>query len=277
LATFDAARLVKANLSAALYNRRWICPSLRGEIAMPSEIVTYEGGGLTLQSHLFVPDAPGASAGGKAAGVLVFPEAFGLNDHAKERAERLAKMGYVAMACDIHGKGEMIDDLPQAMARLQPLYDDPLRLRAIAVAALQTLVARPGAAADKIAAIGFCFGGTMALELARSGAAIKSAVGFHSGLKTKAPAKAGDIKASILTCIGADDAFIPPAERAAFEAEMRTSGADWQMHLYGNTVHSFTSRNAAKRQMPDVIRYDATADARSWASMLALFTETMAG
>lgn len=237
---------------------------------MQSEIVTYQGSGLTLQSHLFLPETQG-----KKAGVLVFPEAFGLNDQAKERAERLAKDGYVAMACDIHGNGELIADLGPALDRLQPLYNDAARLRGIAVAALQALMARPDVDAGKVAAIGFCFGGTVALELARSGAAIKAAVGFHSGLKTKAPAKAGDIKASILACIGADDPFIPPEERTNFEAEMRSSGADWQMHLYGNTVHSFTSRDAAKRQKPEAIRYDTKADARSWASMQALFAEVM--
>ncbi len=128
----------------------------------------------------------------------------------------------------------------------------------------------------RIAAIGFCFGGTMALELARSGAEVKAVVGFHSGLATNAPkTDAKAIKASVLVCIGADDPMIPPEQRAAFEAEMRDAGVDWQMHLYGNTVHSFTNPGAAKRNMPDAIRYSPEADARSWTSMQDLFSETL--
>jgi len=231
---------------------------------MAREIVTYQGSGLTLKSELFLP-----TANPKKIGVLVFPEAFGLNDNAREKAERLAGLGYVALA----GQGELIDDLEQALKRLQPLYDSADHMRGVGLGALQALAARPEVDPTEIAAIGFCFGGTMSLELARGGAAIKAAVGFHSGLKTKAPAKPGAVKARVLACIGADDPFIPQEDRSKFEAEMRASGADWQIHYYGRTVHSFTSRNAAKRQMPEAIRYDAAADSRSWASMLALFDE----
>jgi dienelactone hydrolase len=130
--------------------------------------------------------------------------------------------------------------------------------------------------AARIASIGFCFGGTMSLELARSGAALKAVVGFHSGLATSAPStEANAIKARILVCIGADDPMIPPEQRAAFEDEMRRAGADWQMHLYGNTVHSFTNPEAAKRNMPDAIRYSREADKRSWAALQELFSETL--
>ena len=117
----------------------------------------------------------------------------------------------------------------------------------------------------------------MSLELARSGADLKAVVGFHSGLATSAPkTEAGTIKPRILVCIGADDPMIPPEQRAAFEAEMREAGVDWQMHLYGNTVHSFTNPEAARRGMPEAIRYGAEADARSWASLQELFSETLA-
>ena len=116
----------------------------------------------------------------------------------------------------------------------------------------------------------------MSLELARSGAALKAVVGFHSGLATSAPStKTEAMKARILVCIGADDPMIPPEQRAAFETEMRDAGADWQMHLYGNTVHSFTNPEAAKRDMPDAIRYSPDADRRSWAALRELFSETL--
>ena len=116
----------------------------------------------------------------------------------------------------------------------------------------------------------------MALELARGGAAIKAVVGFHSGLATAAPrTDAKSIRAKILVCIGADDPLIPPEQRATFETEMRDAGVDWQMHLYGGTVHSFTNREAAKRNKPEAIRYSAAADARSWAAMAELFGTTL--
>ena len=239
---------------------------------MRRERLTYEADGLTLRSELFVADGAG-----RRPGVLVFPEAFGLGDHALGRAERLAGMGYVALACDLHGDGLLVDDLATAIELLQPMYADPAKTRARAAAGLAALCARPEVDPSRIAAIGFCFGGTMALELARSGAAIQAVVGFHSGLRTVAPAAAGAIAARILVCIGADDPFIPPEQRADFEAEMRAADADWQMHLYGGTVHSFTNRAAAKVGKPDAVRYDALADARSWAAMEALFGETLRG
>ncbi len=116
----------------------------------------------------------------------------------------------------------------------------------------------------------------MSLELARSGANLRAVVGFHSGLATGAPkSDAKNIRARILVCIGADDPMIPPDQRAAFETEMREAGVDWQMHLYGDTVHSFTNPEAARRNMPEAIRYSAEADARSWAALQQLFSETL--
>jgi dienelactone hydrolase len=139
---------------------------------------------------------------------------------------------------------------------------------------LQALTARPEVDAARVAAIGFCF--PMPLELARSGADLRAVVGFHTGLTTNAPrSDARAIKARILVCVGADDPFIPPDHRAAFESEMRDAGVDWQMHVYGRTVHSYTNQEAAKRNMPDAIRYSPEADARSWASLLELFSETL--
>lgn len=118
----------------------------------------------------------------------------------------------------------------------------------------------------------------MSLELARSGARVAVVVGFHSGLGTAAPkTDAKAIKARVLVCIGGGDPMIPAEQRAAFEAEMREAGVDWQMHLYGKTVHSFTNQAAAVRNMPDAIRYSAEADARSWAAMQQMFAETLAG
>ena len=236
---------------------------------MHQEAVTYEADGLVMESQLFFEPAPG-----RRPGVLVFPEAFGLGDHVVERARRLATLGYIALACDLHGSGRFVDDLPEAMGLLQPLFDDPSRTRARASGALQTLVAREEVNAARVAAIGFCF--PMPLELARSGADLRAVVGFHTSLATKAPrTDARAIKARVLVCIGADDPFIPPDQRTAFEAEMRDAGVDWEMHLYGRTVHSFTNPEAGRRNRPDAIRYSAEADARSWASMRDMFSEVL--
>ena len=117
----------------------------------------------------------------------------------------------------------------------------------------------------------------MALELARSGADIKAVVGFHSGLATVAPkTDAKSIKASVLVCIGGDDPFIPVQQRAEFEEEMRDGGVDWQMNVYGKTVHSFTNPEAARAKRPDAVRYNADSDRRSWGSMQDWFIETLA-
>ncbi|HEY4042301.1 MAG TPA: dienelactone hydrolase family protein [Rhodopila sp.] len=238
---------------------------------MRHETLTYQADGLTMQSQLFFEPASGRHAG-----VLVFPEAFGLGSHATSRAERLAKLGYVALACDLHGNGRVVDDLQEAIGLLQPLLADAKRTRARASGGLKALTARAEVDATRVASIGFCFGGTMSLELARAGEDLKAVVGFHSGLAASPPkSDAKSIKPRVLVCIGADDPMIPPEQRLAFETEMREAGVDWQMHLYGGTVHSFTNPEAAQRNMPDAIRYSAEADARSWASMQELFSETL--
>jgi len=239
---------------------------------MRREILVYTADGLTMKSELFFE-----SGGAPRPGVLVFPEAYGLNRHALERAERLAALGYVALACDLHGEALVVEDLGVSIAMLDPLYADPSKTRARAAGGLTALAARPEVDAARIGAIGFCFGGTMALELARSGADIKAVVGFHSGLGTVAPkTDAKAIKAKILVCIGGDDPFIPLEQRATFESEMRDAGVDWQMNVYGNTVHSFTNPTAANAKRPDSVRYNAEADHRSWTAMRNLFTEAFA-
>ncbi|HLZ67163.1 MAG TPA: dienelactone hydrolase family protein [Aliidongia sp.] len=208
---------------------------------MHQETLIYQADGLTMRSRLWFEPTSSPRAG-----VLVFPEAFGLDEHAVERAERLAALGYATLACDLHGEGRVVGALQEAMALLQPLFDDPSRTRARATGSLLALAARPEVDAARIAAISFCF--PMALELARSGADIRAAVGFHTGLGTKAPtAVAGAIKARVLVCIGADDPFIPAGQRAEFETEMRDADANWEMQLYGGAVHSFTNRTAATR------------------------------
>ncbi len=240
--------------------------------AMQTQSVQYQADGLAMLGHL----AFDASHEGKRPGILVFPEAFGLGKHAISRAERLASLGYVALACDLHGGQYLTKGLEEALGLLAPLRADPAKIRARAKGGLDALLARPEVDPGKIGAIGFCFGGTMALELGRGGADVGAIVGFHSGLATAAPQDAKNIKGKVLVCIGADDPGIDAAQRGAFEQEMRAGGVNWQMSLYGGVKHSFTNPEADKLGRPEFAAYDAQTDKRSWAEMLALFDEVFA-
>jgi dienelactone hydrolase len=236
---------------------------------MTGDLLRYDADGLSMVSNLYLP----SNLSSPRPGVLVFPEAFGLGDHARSKAEKLAELGYVALACDIHGDGKTITDMEEVMGVVGALKANPERIRERAGGALAALCARSEVDITSVAAIGFCLGGTISLELARSGADIKGVVGFHSGLATTRRDDAPNIRARVVVCIGADDPGIQPDERAAFEQEMRSGGVDWQMHVYGGVVHSFTNREAAKLGLPDFARYDEKADTRSWATMLGLFDE----
>ena len=153
------------------------------------------------------------------------------------------------------------------------MIGDPGRIRALGHAGLSVLLASDRVDADRVAAIGFCFGGTMVLELARDGADLRAVVGFHSGLSTPRPDDASNIRAKVLVCIGTEDPLITPEERAAFEAEMRAGGVDWRMNLYGGAAHSFTNPDAHLAGFPGIEYHEPTA-ARSWRAMLDLFDET---
>ena len=238
---------------------------------MHSEILVYEADGLTMHGQLF--HDPSVSE--QQPGVLVFPEAFGLGEHAMGRAERLARLGFVALASDLHGERKVHDDFPTIIGLLEGLKGDPQRVRSRASGALAALRSRPEVDPGRIFAIGYCFGGTMALEMARAGEPIAGAVCFHSGLTPIGVQAAPAIAAKLLVCVGADDPSIDQAQRNAFEQEMRAAKADWQMHVYGGVVHSFTSPDADARGAPDFARYDAHADSRSWAAMLAFFEEIL--
>ena len=240
---------------------------------MKTETLSYQADGLTMVGQLYWDE----STAERRPGILVFPEAFGLGDHARSRAERLACLGYIALACDLHGDGRVLSSLEEVMPALDAIRTDPARIRARAGGGLAALRSRAEVDPRRIAAIGYCFGGTMSLELARGGAEIAGVVGFHSGLATVAPQDAKNIKGKVLACIGADDPAIPPEQRAEFEAEMRAGGVDWRMNLYGGVVHSFTNPDADKLGRPEFARYDAKADARSWTEMRAFFDEIFAG
>jgi dienelactone hydrolase len=237
---------------------------------MHTENIEYRIGGQRFVGHLAVDR--GRPRGRP--GVLLCHEGPGLSENARVRANRLAALGYVAFALDYIGEGRTIprDELK---ARLGPLMADPLRTRALGRAGLDILKAQPEVDASRMAAIGFCFGGTMALELARGGEDLRAVLGFHAGLATSRPQDAGSIRASVLVCIGAEDPMIPPDQRAAFEAEMRAGGvADWRLYLYGAAAHGFTNRSAGLAGIAG-LEYHALTDERTWRIMLDFFEERL--
>ena len=234
--------------------------------------IEYQDGALKMRGLLAYDDAQT----GKRPGILVVHEAWGLGEHAMERAKMLAKAGYVALAADMYGDRRLASDLPQAMELIGELRTDPNKLRQRAKSALAALKAQPNVDGSRLAAIGFCFGGTTVLELARCGADVKGVVSFHGGLQTGAPAVPGAVTPKVLVCTGADDPMIPPAQVTEFEDEMRNAGADWQVIAYGNTVHSFTNPDAGKTVKLDGVAYNAQTDKRSWAAMRSFFDEIFA-
>jgi dienelactone hydrolase len=187
-----------------------------------------------------------------------------------------ATVAYAAFALDYHGGGTVLADMPQMMSRINGWLVDPTGIRVRVAKALEVLQSQPDVDGARIGCMGYCFGGTAVLELARSGASIAATVGFHSGLKTARPADAAQIKGRVLVCLGADDPLIPVAERNAFEEEMRRGGVDWQMHVYGGAQHSFTTPGIDARAEAaglQGMKYHAEADRCSWRAMLGTFAD----
>jgi dienelactone hydrolase len=213
------------------------------------------------------------TAHGTRPGVLVFHEGLGLGDFAMARARMLAELGYVALAADMFGDRRQARNLREVADLVGGLRNEPQTLRARGRAALATLAALPQVDAKRLAAIGFCFGGSVVLELARDGADLAAVVSFHGVLTTKAPAVSGNVKARVLVCTGADDPLAPPEQVRAFEDEMRAAQVrDWQVISYGNTLHGFTNPAADGSMMRTAV-YSEQADRRSWAAMRGLLEE----
>jgi dienelactone hydrolase len=232
----------------------------------------YQHSGTTCQGYWAVDDAKS----GKRPGILVAHEWSGLGDYVKKRCDMLAEMGYVAFAADIFGKGNRAKSYPECEQISKPYYEDRQLTRGRAVAALDCLKNHPLVDAAKIAAIGYCFGGIVVLELARSGADVKGSVAFHGQLSTPNPADAKNIKGKVLILHGAIDPVVPPAEVAAFEKEMEDAKVDWQLVAYGGAMHTFTNWNLPATPPPGMpAAYNEKADKRSWQAMKNFFAETI--
>ncbi|GFO57230.1 dienelactone hydrolase [Geomonas sp. Red276] len=239
------------------------------EAKMITKTVDYRQGDTTLEGFLAYDD----SFKGKRPGVLVIHEWTGVTSYEKGRCEQLAKLGYVAFAADIYGKGVRPSN-PQEAAREAGKYrsEDRSLLRARAAAGLEKLAGFKNVNPKKLAAMGYCFGGTATLELARSGADLLGTVSFHGGLDTPNPADAKNIKGRVLALHGGDDPLVPADKVAAFQKEMRDAKVDWEMNIYGGAVHSFTNPKSGNDPSKGVA-YNEKADHRSWEAMKLFFKE----
>lgn len=251
----------------------FLAPFLCGLVraAMVTKSVEYNDGSVALEGYLAYDD----SFPGPRPGVLVVHEWNGLGDYVKGRAEQLAALGYVAFAADIYGRGIRPRTPEEASAQAGIYRKDRQLMRRRITAGLDWLKRSNLVDTTRIAAIGYCFGGGVVLELARSGAPVAGVVSFHGNLDTPNPADAKNIKGKVLALCGADDPHVPPDQVTAFEQEMREANVDWQLNLYGGAVHGFT--NPASGNDPSKgVAYNAAADHRSWEAMKLFFTEVFA-
>jgi len=229
----------------------------------PAELVTreieYKHGDVVLQGYVAYPK----DAKGKLPGVLVCHQWMGPTAYERMRAEETAKLGAVAFALDIYGKDVRPKDSQEAGKVAGGFKGDRALLRARALAGLDVLRHLEVCDNSKIVVMGYCFGGTTALEIARSGAELVGTVSFHGDLSSPAPEDAKKIKGKVIAFHGADDPFVPAAQVAAFEEEMRKAGVDWQLVAFGNAVHSFTLKIAGNDNSKGSA-YNEKADLRSW-------------
>ena len=244
------------------------CSAQLASAEIQTRAVEYRDGETVLEGYL----AYDASSKTPRPGVLVVHQWKGLTDYEKERARMLAEMGYVALAVDIYGKGIRPKDAKEAGAEAGKYKQDRKVLRSRVRAGLAALTKESLVDSRRVAAIGYCFGGTTALELARSGAEVAGVVSFHGGLDSPTPSDGKNIRCKVLVLHGADDPYVPAKDVEAFETEMRDGGVDWQMVKYGGAIHSFTEKGAGDTNSKGAA-YNEKADRRSWADMKQFFGE----
>ena len=219
--------------------------------------------GIVLEGEMAVPAGRGPHPA-----VLIVHSAFGLGDQMRSIAVRLAEEGYLALAVDMYGEGAYSEDHEVIAGLVRPIWGNAPRLRSRMAAWHDVLKQRSDVAADRIAAIGYCFGGQCVLEYARGGGDVRAVVSFHGILTTNMPAEHGAVSAHVSVHTGARDPHAPREDVEALRAELCAAGADWQITEYGNAYHAFTEPDAAS---PDRGRaYDPLADRVSWAGTLAL-------
>lgn len=237
-----------------------------------TQTLSYEHGGVKLKAHLADSETGGAAL---RPGVLVAPEWWGLADYPKQRAERLARLGYVALAIDMYGGDKVTRDPSQAREWANEFYGKPIMAER-ARAGLDALLATKRVDPRKVAAIGYCFGGGVVQALAFSGAPLAGVVSFHGGLIPPSAEEAARTKAKVLICHGGRDDFETPEEVATFKQALEDGKIDYQFNIYGGAVHAFTNPDAdrlAREAGIEGLAYQAAADRRSWAAMRSFFDE----
>jgi dienelactone hydrolase len=232
-----------------------------------TQVIPYSQNGTTLKGYLAYDDV----MSGKRPGVLVVHEFWGLNDFVRQRAEKLAQMGYVAFAADMYGEGKVTTNPDEARTLAGHIRSTPL-MRERARAALQVLASHKLVDPQRLAAIGYCFGGTTVLELAYSGAPVLGVASFHGGLTIPKSEDWQNLKASFLILHGAEDPHIKAEDITAFQRAIGQGGADWQMIFYGGAVHSFANPAAGSDKSKGVA-YDPKAERRSWQAMQVFLQE----
>lgn len=236
---------------------------------MRAESWTYDDGAVELCGEIHRPDNPDGGA------VLVVHEADGIGGNVRTHCARLAALGYVAAAADMHGGGRVLEGA-EMLAALDAFRGDPGYFRRRVRAGFDALCGLDGVDAARVAAIGFCFGGMAVLELARSGAPVAAVASFHGLLTSAAPARPGEVRARVLAATGALDPLAPPEDVAAFQEEMRTAGADWHLLVHGRALHSYTNAGVADLGDPRMA-YDPFAHQLSWAALTSFLAETIGG
>lgn len=245
-----------------------LCSGALARAEVKTRPVTYSYEGVTLKGHLAWDDA----VQGKRPGVLVVHEWWGLNDYARKRAEQLAQLGYVAFACDMYGEGKTTEHPKEAGALAGEVRKNLKTWQGRAQAALQVLRDDERVDASKLAAIGYCFGGSTALQLAYSGADLDAVVTFHAALPVPEPGQAKATRAKLLICHGAQDKFIPDETIAKVRAAWEDAQVDYTLVYFSGAVHSFTVPGIDEKKVPG-LAYNADADRRSWQYMQLLFRQ----
>ena len=246
-------------------------PAAPAAAAIKAEPVAYKQDTASLEG-LLVYETAGK---GKLPGIVLVPDWMGMTDMARQYGERVAKMGYVVLVADIYGKNVRPKDMKEASAQSALYKNDRPLMQARAKAALDQLLKSGRVDPAKTAAMGFCFGGGVALELARSGADLDAVASFHGNLDTPHPEAAKNIKAKVLVLHGADDPFVSQDQVKAFQDEMRAAKTDWSLVQYGNAVHGFTNP-AAGSDNSKGMAYNPEADKRSFRALQDFYQEIFA-
>lgn len=245
--------------------------ALSAQAAIIAKEVEYKANGTAMKGYLAYDD----KIEGKRPGVLVVHEWWGLNEYSRKRARMLAELGYTALALDMYGDGKQAHHPEEANKFSSELMKNQDAAKARFEAAHALLAKQDTVDPKRIAAIGYCFGGTVVLEMARSGAELNSVVSFHGNLGTTTPAKPGAVKAKVLVLTGADDPFVPAEQVERFKKEMDAASVNYKLVVYPGAKHGFTNPDATEfgKKFKIPLEYDKAADEASWKEMQVFFDE----